>query len=57
MIPLVPNTLTCAAGPRIRRIDGTFPAGLVAGRRIDEDDAIEVVTDRAYRLAKQACRL
>ena len=40
-----------------RRVDCAFLARLVAEHRIDEDEALEVATDLAYRLAKQAYRL
>lgn len=40
-----------------RRVDCAFLARLVAEHRIDEDEAIEVAIDLAYRLPKQAYRL
>ncbi|GAA5069178.1 glucuronate isomerase [Lysobacter panacisoli] len=40
-----------------RRIDCAFLAKLVAEHRMDEDEAMEVATDLAYRLPKQAYRL
>jgi len=40
-----------------RRVDCAFLAKLVAEHRLDEDEAIEVAIDLAYRLPKQAYRL
>jgi glucuronate isomerase len=40
-----------------RRIDCAFLAKLVVEHRMDEDEAVEVATDLAYRLPKQAYRL
>ncbi|KLJ00370.1 glucuronate isomerase [Luteimonas sp. FCS-9] len=40
-----------------RRVDCTFLARLVAEHRLDEDEAVEVATDLAYRLPKRAYRL
>lgn len=40
-----------------RRVDCTYLATLVATGRLAEDEAYEVATDLAYRLAKQAYRL
>ncbi|KRG43249.1 glucuronate isomerase [Stenotrophomonas panacihumi] len=40
-----------------RRVDCAFLAKLVAEHRMDEDEAMEVATDLAYRLPKQAYRL
>ncbi|MCG5241587.1 glucuronate isomerase [Azospirillum doebereinerae] len=40
-----------------RRIDCAFLARLVAEHRVDEDEAVEVATDLAYRLAKNAYKL
>lgn len=40
-----------------RRIDCGYLAGLVAEHQLDEDEALEVATDLAYRLCKQAYRL
>ncbi len=40
-----------------RRVDCAYLAELVAGRRLDEDEAAEVAVDLAYRLAKRAYRL
>ena len=40
-----------------RRVDCSFLATLVATGRLGEDEAYEVATDLAYRLAKQAYRL
>ncbi|MBU8975828.1 MULTISPECIES: glucuronate isomerase [unclassified Lysobacter] len=40
-----------------RRIDCAFLAKLVAEHRMDEDEAVEVARDLAYRLPKQAYRL
>jgi len=40
-----------------RRIDCGFLAKLVAEHRMDEDEAVEVAVDLAYRLPKQAYRL
>jgi glucuronate isomerase len=40
-----------------RRVDCAYLAELVASRRLDEDEAMEVATDLAYRLAKSAYRL
>ncbi|MBC8129455.1 MAG: glucuronate isomerase [Rhizobiaceae bacterium] len=40
-----------------RRVDCAFLAGLVATGRLDEDEAAEVATDLAYRLAKEAYKL
>lgn len=40
-----------------RRIDCAVLAKLVAEHRMDEDEAMEVATDLAYRLPKQAYRL
>ena len=40
-----------------RRIDCAFLARLVAEHRMNEDEAVEVVRDLAYRLPKQAYRL
>jgi len=38
-------------------VDCSFLARLVAEHRLDEDEAHEVATDLAYRLAKQAYRI
>jgi glucuronate isomerase len=40
-----------------RRMDCAFLAKLVAEHRLDEDEALEVAHDLAYRLVKQAYRL
>jgi len=40
-----------------RRVDCAFLAKLVAEHRMDEDEAVEVAVDLAYRLPKQAYRL
>ncbi len=40
-----------------RRLDCAYLAELVATHRLDEDEAIEVAVDLAYRLVKQAYRL
>jgi glucuronate isomerase len=40
-----------------RRVDCAFLARLVADHRLDEDEAVEVAHDLAYRLAKQAYKL
>ncbi len=40
-----------------RRIDCAFLAKLVADHRLDEDEALEVAQDLAYRLVKKAYRL
>lgn len=40
-----------------RRVDCAYLAELVAGRRLDEDEAAEVAVDLAYNLAKTAYRL
>jgi glucuronate isomerase len=40
-----------------RRIDCAFLARLVAEHRVDEDDALRIATDLAYRLPKQAYKL
>jgi glucuronate isomerase len=40
-----------------RRVDCAFLARLVAEHRLDEDEAREVATDLAYRLAKKAYKL
>ena len=40
-----------------RRVDCAFLAKLVAEHRTDEDEAVEVAIDLAYRLPKQAYRL
>lgn len=40
-----------------RRVDCAHLAGLVATHRLDEDEALEVAQDLAYRLAKKAYRL
>lgn len=40
-----------------RRVDCAYLAKLVAERRLDEDEAIEVAHDLAYRLAKEAYKL
>ncbi|HMF67902.1 MAG TPA: glucuronate isomerase [Phyllobacterium sp.] len=40
-----------------RRVDCAFLARLVADRRLDEDEAVEVAHDLAYRLAKRAYKL
>jgi glucuronate isomerase len=40
-----------------RRVDCTFLARLVSEHRLDEDEAVEVAHDLAYRLAKEAYRL
>ena len=40
-----------------RRVDCAFLAKLVAEHRMDEDEAVEVAIDLAYRLPKQAYRL
>ena len=40
-----------------RRMDCAFLAKLVAEHRLEEDEALEVANDLAYRLAKKAYRL
>jgi glucuronate isomerase len=40
-----------------RRVDCAYLAELVAGHRLDEDEAFEIAHDLAYRLAKQAYKL
>ncbi|UAU34777.1 glucuronate isomerase [Xanthomonas campestris] len=40
-----------------RRVDSAFLAKLVAEHRLDEDEAMEVAIDLAYRLPKQAYKL
>jgi glucuronate isomerase len=40
-----------------RRVDCAFLAKLVAEHRLDEDEALEVAQDLAYRLVKQAYKL
>jgi glucuronate isomerase len=40
-----------------RRVDCAFLARLVAEHRLDEDEALELALDLAYRLAKQAYKL
>ena len=40
-----------------RRVDCTFLARLVAERRLDEEEAVEVARDLAYGLVKKAYRL
>lgn len=40
-----------------RRIDCAYLAELVCEHRLDEDEALEVATDLAYRLAKKAYKL
>jgi len=40
-----------------RRVDCAFLARLVAERRLDEDEAVEVAHDLTYRLVKKAYRL
>lgn len=40
-----------------RRMDCTFLAELVADHRLDEDEAVELAGDLAYRLAKEAYKL
>ena len=40
-----------------RRIDCAYLARLVVEHRLDEDEALEVVADLAYRLPKEAYRL
>jgi glucuronate isomerase len=40
-----------------RRVDCTYLAELVAGKRLDEDEAADVAVDLAYRLPKAAYRL
>ena len=40
-----------------RRVDCAFLARLVADHRLDEDEALEIAHDLAYRLAKEAYRL
>jgi glucuronate isomerase len=40
-----------------RRVDCSFLAKLVAEHRLEEDEALEVAQDLAYRLAKKAYRL
>lgn len=40
-----------------RRVDCAYLAELVAGRRLDEDEAAEVAVELAYTLAKKAYRL
>jgi glucuronate isomerase len=40
-----------------RRVDCAFLARLVAEHRLDEDEALEVAIDLAYRLAKKAYKL
>jgi glucuronate isomerase len=40
-----------------RRVDCAYLAKLVVERRLDEDEAVEVARDLAYRLVKQAYKL
>jgi glucuronate isomerase len=40
-----------------RRVDCSYLAKLVAERRLEEDEAMEVAHDLAYRLVKQAYKL
>lgn len=40
-----------------RRVDCAFLAKLVAERRLEEEEALEVAHDLAYSLVKQAYRL
>jgi glucuronate isomerase len=40
-----------------RRVDSTYLAELVATHRLDEDEAVEVAHDLAYRLAREAYKL
>ena len=40
-----------------RRVDCAFLAKLVAEHRLEEDEALEVAQDLAYRLVKQAYKL
>lgn len=40
-----------------RRVDCAYLAKLVAEHRLDEDEAVEIAHDLAYRLAKEAYRL
>ena len=40
-----------------RRMDCAFIAKLVAEHRLEEDEALEVAQDLAYRLVKKAYRL
>jgi glucuronate isomerase len=40
-----------------RRMDCAFLAKLVADHRLEEDEAVEVAHDLAYRLVKKAYRL
>ena len=40
-----------------RRMDAAFLATLVADHRLDEDEAMELIVDLSYTLAKQAYRL
>ena len=40
-----------------RRVDCAFLARLVAERRLDEDEAVEVARELAYGLVKKAYRL
>ena len=40
-----------------RRIDSSYLAELVAGHRLDEDEAAELIVALSYSLAKQAYRL
>jgi glucuronate isomerase len=40
-----------------RRMDAGFLARLVAGQRIDEDEAVELARELTYGLVKKAYRL
>ena len=40
-----------------RRVDCAFLARLVAEHRLDEDEALEIALDLAYRLPKKAYKL
>ena len=40
-----------------RRVDCSFLARLVAEHRLDEDEAVQVVSDLAYGLARKAYKL
>ena len=40
-----------------RRMDCSFLAKLVAERRLEEEEALEVAQDLAYRIVKKAYRL
>jgi len=41
----------------VRRVDAGFLAGLVVEQRLEEDEAVEVAEDLAYRLARRAFRV